>query len=144
MVRLFLVFMPPFSDWYRLVLSMYLDVRFREIIDQPEKQFRVLEAKIFPSTEVMKLHPEIETGHIDDQRMNCIFVLKDTSGEPRHARVIRWNDLSIPIFRDMGKEKCAAMEGNGLWAETLVYAIENMTVKETEEKLLGSPVSLPG
>lgn len=119
---------------------MYLVVQPHHLQDDPEKQYRIVDAKIVSLSELLEMHPDLSTVQMDTHdllRMRYVILLQNHLGEPLRVRIFQWNDLNIPKFRSMPPEACAAMEGNGVWADILIHMVENMSLKEAERKLLG-------
>ncbi|KDR79683.1 hypothetical protein GALMADRAFT_137466 [Galerina marginata CBS 339.88] len=114
---------------------MRLVVQPRNFVDDPAKQYQVLEAAIVPISWVRTAHPDFEI-HIDPTdftRLRYLIVLQNYKGEMRRLRLIQWNTLSTEKWQKIGKEASATLAAG--FGDALMLSTDSSSPSQVEKKL---------
>jgi len=118
---------------------LQLIVQPRQLEDNPNKHYAIIEASVVPISDVQTKHPELEVfiDPTDFTRLRFVVIMQNYKGEMRRVRLVQWNDPNADRWRRMAKEKSASLVGpESEWDQVLMSSVDSMTPKEVE-KLLG-------
>ncbi|KAL1748062.1 hypothetical protein HDZ31DRAFT_79917 [Schizophyllum fasciatum] len=122
------------------VITHCLVIRVRPCLEgetRPSKQFRAEDATIETCEHVEAEFPElvpIVSDPTDLTRPRFLLILENSEGEIRRVRLNQWNDLNVPKWRRMPRDKARMLAEDGLGI--LVHCVNTMEPAEVR-KLVG-------